>query len=60
MRVFAMDVPKYMDDLRMLKDRYTHEIHNPDYAAFGKRHLEQYIESGGIIWGGNYTNDNPT
>jgi len=54
MRVFAMDVPKYMEDLRMMKDHYCKTFHNQDFAKTQEKHLASYKSAGGIVWGGKY------
>jgi hypothetical protein len=55
MRVFAMDVPKYMEDLKMIKDYYCNTFYNRDYAKIQEKHLALYQNTGGTIWGGKYT-----
>ena len=55
MRVLAMDTPKYMDDLKMIKDYYCRTFYNKDFAKVQEKYLELYKNSGGTIWGGKYT-----
>lgn len=54
MRVFAMDFPKHMDDLKLLKDYYFRNFLNEEYLETQVKHLKSYEQSGGIIWGGKY------
>ncbi|MCL2352593.1 MAG: hypothetical protein FWC55_08695 [Firmicutes bacterium] len=54
MRVFAMDVPKYMDDLKIMKDYYCRTFRNRDFAKVQEINLASYQSSGGTIWGGKY------
>jgi len=53
MRVFAMDVPKYMDDLRLMKDYYHRMFRNPAYAQYMQSHIASY-QNKEIVWGGEY------
>jgi hypothetical protein len=57
MRVFAMDTPKYMDDLRLIKDYYYKSIHNPDYLKLQEKYFDLYNSVGGTIWGGKYVDE---
>ena len=54
MRVLAMDTPKYMDDLKMIKDYYCRTFYNKDFAKVQEKYLELYKSKGGTIWGGKY------
>jgi len=56
MRVFAMDVPKYMDDLKLMKDYYHRTFRNPAYAQYMQSHIASY-QSKGIVWGGDYLDE---
>jgi len=55
MRVFAMDTPKYMEDLKIINKYYYDAIHNPDYKRFQDKHLALYKSTGGVVHGGKYT-----
>lgn len=55
MRVLAMDTPKYMDDLKMIKDYYCRTFYNKDFAKVQEKYFELYKSTGGTIWGGKYT-----
>ena len=55
MRVFAMENPKYLDDLKMIKDYYLQNFHNHDFAKTQEKHISSYQNAGGTIWGGKYT-----
>jgi len=54
MRVFAMNIPKYMDDLKMINEYYYKSIHNPDYKKFQEKHFALYESNGGVVHGGKY------
>ena len=55
MRVFAMDVPKYMDDLKLMKDYYLRAFSNKDYMKTQEKHIASYKSANcGIIFGGKY------
>ena len=54
MRVFAMDVPKYMEDLKLIKDYYCRTYSNKDYMKTQEKHIASYKSAGGIVWGGKY------
>lgn len=58
MRVFAMDVTKYMEDLNLMKDYYCRTFSNKDYVKVQEKHIESYKNSGGTIWSGKYIEDN--
>ncbi len=53
-RVFAMDIPKYRDDLNLMKRHYLRAFANPDFEKVQTAHLELYRRTGGIVWGGQY------
>ena len=54
-RVLAMDVPKYMEDLKMMKDYYCRTFYNHDFAKIQEKYLDSYKSTGGTVWGGKYT-----
>jgi len=58
MRIFAMDIPKYMEDLRMIKDYYYKNINNLDFVKMQEKHLALYESTGGVVWGGKYNEVN--
>ena len=55
MRVIAMDVKKYMDDLKMIKEYYYKKYTNRDFQLEQGRHMASYEKSGGTIFGGRYS-----
>ena len=57
MRVFAMGVPKYMEDLKLIKDYYYKAIHNPEFLKVQVKHFALYESNGGVVWGGKYTDE---
>lgn len=57
MRVFAMDTPKYMDDLRIIKDYYYNAVHHPDFLKIQEKYFALYERSGGVILGGKYADE---
>jgi len=54
MRVFAMDVPKYMEDLKLLKEYYRRTFQNQDFLKVQNKHFALYESIGGTVWGGKY------
>ena len=54
MRVFAMGVPKYMEDLKLIKDYYYKAVHNPDFLKVQEKYFTLYESTGGVVWGGKY------
>jgi len=57
MRVFAMDVPKYMEDLKIIKDHYYKSVHNPDFLKIQAKYFSLYESNGGVVLGGKYGNE---
>jgi len=55
MCVLAMDIPKYKDDLKLIKDYYTQTFSNVDYAKTQQKHIATYKRTDGIVWGGKYS-----
>ena len=53
-RVIAMDVPKYMDDLKLIKAHYYQAFRNPAYQRYADAHFEIYKSAGGVVFGGKY------
>ena len=54
MRVFAMEVPKYMEDLKLIKNYYCQNYSNKDYIKTQEKHIVSYRSGGGTVWGGKY------
>ena len=54
MRVFAMDVPKYREDLKLMNNYYRATYTNPDYLKNAEAHASSYRSTGGTIWSGRY------
>lgn len=59
MRVCAMDVEKYKNDLIMIKELYYKLYRNYDFLAEAEKHQISYKMNNGIIFGGKY-NDKKT
>jgi hypothetical protein len=58
MRVLAMGVPKYMDDLKLMEIYYMRKFENKDFLKTQEEHIKSYKSAdGGIIWGGKYIDD---
>ena len=55
MRVIAMDVKKYMDDLKRIRDYYYTNFTNEDFRQEQGKHINSYKTSGGTIFAGKYT-----
>jgi hypothetical protein len=55
MRVAAMRVPKYMNDLNLIWQYYCNNFINQDFYQYREHHLASYEDSGGTIFGGRYT-----
>jgi hypothetical protein len=54
MRVIAMDVEKYMNDLKLMKEYYYKNYSNEDFLNEAKKHKSSYEKNNGIIFGGKY------
>jgi hypothetical protein len=54
MRVFAMEVDKYMSDLKLMKAHYLKEHGNKSYLIEAEKHAKSYEKNNGVIYGGNY------
>ena len=59
MRVFAMDVEKYMQDLNLMIEYYYNNFRNKDFLSEANRHIPSYNKYNGVIFGGKYE-DNVT
>lgn len=57
MRVCAMGVQKYMDDLKLLEQYYYANYRNVEFSRDAGRHMPAYVSSGGTIWGGKYESE---
>jgi len=57
MRVLAMDVPKYREDLKLMKDYYFRAFHNRSFEEEAEKHVKSYQKTGGTVWGGKYEDD---
>lgn len=55
MRVIAMDVEKYMNDLKLMKEYYYKKFSNQDFLQQAKIHESSYKKNNGIVFGGKYT-----
>ena len=56
MRVIAMDVEKYKNDLMLMKEYYFENFSNPDFFEYQAKHISSY-EKSGVIFGGKYDGD---
>ena len=54
MRVIAMDVDKYMNDLHLMKAFYYENFRNKKYLQEAEKHTTSYQKHGGAIFGGRY------
>ena len=54
MRVIAMDVKKYMNDLMMMKEYYYKNFSNQVFLQEADTHKSSYEKNNGIIFGGKY------
>ena len=59
MRVIAMEVEKYMSDLKLMKNFYYENFRNKAYLQNAEKHVISYQKRNGAIFGGKYE-DNPT
>lgn len=57
MCVFAMDVEKYMNDLKLIKDYYHQKFLNPYFFKYMEEHCASYKCVGGIVYGGKYVDE---
>lgn len=55
MRVIAMDVKKYMNDLMLMKEYYFKNFSNKDFLQEAEKNKQFYEHNNGIIFGGKYT-----
>ncbi len=55
MRVIAMDVKKYKDDLMMMKEYYYKNFSNQNFLQEAGTHRLTYEKNNGIVFGGKYT-----
>lgn len=57
MRVCAMDVEKYMKDLRMIREYYYGHFSNQEFRREAEKHKASYNKSGGTIFSGKYVDE---
>lgn len=57
MRVIAMDVKKYMDDLMMMKKYYYKNFSNQNFLREQATHKSSYIKNNGVVFGGKYVDE---
>ena len=57
MCVFAMDVEKYKNDLKLIKDYYHQKFLNPSFCKYMEHHCTSYKSVGGIVYGGKYIDE---
>ena len=54
MRVIAMEVDKYMNDLTLMKEFYYESFRNKEYLREAEMHIPSYQKNNGAILGGKY------
>ncbi len=54
MRVCAMGVAKYMDDLKLMREHYFLKFANKAFRREAESHAASYKKSGGMVLGGQY------
>ena len=54
MRVCAMEVEKYMNDLNLMKKYYYKNFRNSSFLVEAEQHVPSYNKFNGIIFGGKY------
>ena len=59
-RVSAMEVQKYLDDLKLIKEYYYQNDRNLAFLQEAETHIPSYEKNSGIVWGGNYVDLNIT
>lgn len=57
MRVCAMEVKKYMEDLKLMKEYYYVHFRNKSFLAEAEQHIPSYDKFNGIIFGAKYEDD---
>lgn len=56
-RVCAMDVEKYLNDLKMIKNYYYQKYTNPEYHQEALSHENSYRKMNGVVFGGAYEDE---
>jgi len=54
MRVIAMEVEKYMNDLELMKEYYYVQFRNKNFLQEAEKHIASYQKHGGAVFGGKY------
>lgn len=54
MRVIAMDVDKYMNDLKRMREYYYENFRNQDFLQEAEKHSLSYEKNNGAVFEGNY------
>ena len=54
MRVCAMEIDKYMQDLNLMKEYYYNNFRNKDFLHEAEQHIPSYNKFDGVIVGGKY------
>jgi hypothetical protein len=57
MRVCAMDVEKYHNDLLSMREYYYQHFQNPAFARNAETHTKSYHISGGVVFAGQYCDE---
>lgn len=56
-RVCAMDVEKYRDDLKLMREYYYKKYTNQKYHQEAMQHENSYRKMNGVVFGGMYEDD---
>ena len=54
MRVIAMEVDKYMNDLNLMKEFYYKNFRNKEYLRAAETHIPSYQKNNGVVQRGKY------
>ncbi|MHA6533895.1 hypothetical protein [Paenibacillus sp. BAC0078] len=54
MRVIAMDVEKYMNDLKRMREYYYENFRNQAFLQEAEKHISSYEKNNGVVFEGNY------
>lgn len=57
LRVCAMEVEKYRNDLDLMKQYYYDNFRNQDYLSEANTHISTYTKTHGFVFGGQYMDD---
>ena len=57
MRVIAMEVEKYRNDIQLLKEHYYKTYRNQGFLHNMEKHMLLYEKNNGVVFGGNYSDE---